>query len=234
MDLLTEHKTSGLIGEERVVELRSALLDTREFLRAETYGQPAPSAAAPAAGLQKPALQPQQPAPASAENVETLRRCNALLAANIHAPLTGRDVEALVEGLESSLAIVKAQGGGVVATVSDPAGQEAPRADAEVDAVPAYAGGIQSVGAALSDMGVGNKPAKFEPEDDSSGDAKGWLDGSLGDYEKGVASKALGYLLKHRGGKGYGRGRVKGREAETMVSLLAEVADIMEGEMVEN
>lgn len=232
MDLLTEHKTSGLVGEKRVAELRSALLDTREFLRAETYGQSAPIAAAPA-GLQQPASQPQQPAHASAENVETLRRCNALLAAHIHAPLTGQDVEALVEGLASSLAIVKAQGGGVTATVSEPASQEAPSADAGVDAVPAYAGGIQSVGAALTDMGVGKKPGEFEPENDS-GAVKGWLGGSLGDYEKGVASKALGYLLKHRGGKGYGRGRVKGREAETMVSLLAEVADIMEDEMVEN
>lgn len=232
MDLLTEHKTSGLIGEERVAELRSALLDTREFLRAETYGRLAPNAAAPAS-VQKPASQPQQPAPASEEDVATLRRCNALLASHIYEPLSGRDVEALVEGLALSLGIVKAQAGGVAATVSEPAWQEMPRADAVVDGVPAYAGGIQSVGEALADMGVGNKPEKFEPENDS-GNEKGWLSGSLGDYEKGVASKALGYLLKHRGGKGYGRGRVKGREAETMVSLLAEVADIMEEEMVEN
>lgn len=234
MDMLTERKESGLMGEAELAEFQSALLDTRESLRAETYGQSAPSAVAPA-GVKQPASQPLQPAPApaSAESEETLRRCNALLAAHIHSPLTGRDVEALVECMASSLAIVKAQGGGAIATVSEPADQAAPRADAAVDAVPAYAGGIQSVGAALTDMGVGDKPQKFEPEDDS-GEAKGWLGGSLGDYEKGVASKALGYLLKHRGGKGYGRGRVKGREAETMVSLLAEVADIMEDEMVEN
>lgn len=239
MDLLTEHKKSGLIGEERVAELRRALLDAREFLRAETYGQLAPAvvqtpavpavSAAPAA----PAAQPQQLASASAKDLDILRRCNALLAAHIYAPLTGQDAAALFECMASSLAIVRAQTGGVTVTAGDPAGQEAPRVDAVVEAVPAHAGGIPSVGSALADMGMGDKPEKFEPESDS-GDSKGWLGGSLGDYEKGVASKALGYLLKHRGGKGYGRGRVKGKEAELMVSTLAEVAEILEEEMIED
>lgn len=87
----------------------------------------------------------------------------------------------------------------------------------------------------MSDMGMDKKPASFMPEagDADGNGAAGWTGGSLGEDGKAIASKALGYLLKHRGGKGYGRGRVKGGEAEAMVAALAEVTEIMQDEMVE-
>lgn len=288
MDLLTEHKTAGLVGEERVSELRSSLVDTREILRAETFGSsgtggavaspvappPAPLPRSPSPPPPPPA-QPQQqqqpPAPAtppppppattpappapprtiSPESAETLRRCSALLQAHVHSSLAGEDLQALVEGLTSSLAIVTGQlvaqiaagssgsGSGSSpqpAGASPPAGSEP--AAASDGAVPAYVGGVQSVGGVLSDMGVGERPESFLPEEEGAsggeeGGAAGWTGGSLREEDKAVATKALGYLLKHRGGKGYGRGRVTGKEAEAMVAALAEVTEIMHDEMVE-
>lgn len=265
MDLLTEHKTTGLIGEKRVSELRSSLVDAREILRAETYGSseggvtvasttppppPGPSSPPPPQEQQQqqqppppPPSQAAVPAPAasaapptpttSPENAETLRRCSALLQAHVHSSLAGQDLQALVEGLAASLTIVTAQvvtgiaGGTGVAP--PPAADQEPAAANGRDAVPEYVAGAQSVGGVLSDMGVGKKPASFTPEE---GDG-GWTGGSLGDDEKAVATKALGYLLKHRGGKGYGRGRVKGAEAEAMVATLAELTEILQEEMVE-
>lgn len=252
MDLLTEHKTAGLVGEERVAELRSALADTRETLRAETYAEaplfapeatPASSSqraarpAPPTEGIQSQA-QAQQPAPISPESEGTLRRCSTLLNAHVHAPLAGGDLLSLRDSLAMSLAVVDLQVGGARAPVAPvpPAPQGPPGTDASETAsgaVPAYVGGMQSVGGVLSDMGVSKKPERFVPENDSGGE-KGWVGGTLGDYEKGVATKALGYLLKHRGGKGYGRGRVKGAEAQKMVAALAELTEILNEEMIED
>lgn len=250
MDLLTEHKTAGLVGEERVAELRDALVDTREALRAETYGQHAPAtttisppaaeAARPApptspaigAERQRLAQPPAQPAPVNADAEDILSRSSILLGAHVHATLMGQDLQSLREGLASSLAIVDAQiaGAGVQS-----AQQQTPPLGEGVGGgvVPESVNGIQSVGEVLSGMGVGKKPESFEPENDSGGE-KGWAGGSLGDYEKSVATKGLGYLLKHRGGKGYGRGRLSGKEAEIMVSTLAELTDILQEEMVDN
>eukprot|EP00752_Nemacystus_decipiens_P002909 g2707.t1 len=287
MDLLTEHKKAGLVGEERVEELRSSLVDAREFLRAETYGAPgaggsvappvtppsppprSPSPPPPPPPQQQQQAQPQAPPPppppqqqqrppapptatTSAEDAETLRRCSALLQAHVHSSLAGEDLQALVKGLTSSLAIVTAQ---VVATIAAAGGvgsgsssselgappaatAPAPNQAAGVAAVPDYVGGVQSIGGVLSDMGVGERPASFLPEDEGGdageeGSTEGWTGGSLGEDEKAVATKALGYLLKHRGGKGYGRGRVKGAEAEAMVATLAELTEILQDEMVE-
>ncbi|CAM9810024.1 unnamed protein product [Scytosiphon promiscuus] len=274
MDLLTEHKTAGLVGEDRVSQLRDSLVDARELLRAETYGgsaagnaavtappptpppPPMPSSPPPPPSPPSPRSPPpprqqqqQQPPPAtsmtaiSPANAETLRRCSALLQAHVHSSLAGGDLQALVEGLTSSLSIVTAQlvagttaagsGGAVGGGGSGQGGAEAAARGGDAE-VPAYVGGVQSVGGVLSDMGVGNKPASFMPEsEEGEGGGGGWTDGSLGKEEKAVATKALGYLLKHRGGKGYGRGRVKGAEAEAMVAALAEVTEIMHDEMVE-
>lgn len=269
MDLLTEHKKAGLVGEDRVDELRSSLVDAREFLRAETYGTPgagstvappvtppsppprSPSPPPPQQQKQQAPQPPQQRPPAprtppapptmatSAEDAETLRRCSALLQAHVHSSLAGEDLKALVEGLASSLTLVTAQvvagiaaGGGSRQGAPPPAA--APEQAAGGAAVPDYVGGVQSVGGVLSDMGVGERPASFMPEDESEdGGTARWTGGSLGEDEKAVATKALGYLLKHRGGKGYGRGRVKGAEAEAMVATLAEVTEILQDEMVE-
>lgn len=280
MDLLTEHKTAGLEGEDRVSELRHSLVDVREALRAETYGRSAaaaaapteatapaatapaaaasstpmpppppppqpPVAAAPSPPSQQQQQQPARPAPpalptTSPEEATTLRRCSALLQAHVHSGLAGQDLQALVKGLASSLTIVTAQvvtGTAAAAAAAGGGASETPPAAAGGDdtGVPAYAGGIQSVGGALSDMGVAKKPASFLPEEgEGEGDGSaGWTGGSLGEEEKAAASKALGYLLKHRGGKGYGRGRVTGAQAEAMVAALAEVTEIMEEEMVE-
>ncbi|CAN0318952.1 unnamed protein product, partial [Ectocarpus sp. 8 AP-2014] len=277
MGLLTEHKTAGLEGEDRVSELRHSLVDAREALRAETYGRStaaaaaptaakAPAATAPAATASSTPMpppppppqprvaaapsppspqqqqQPARPAPpapptTSPEDAATLRRCSALLQAHVHSGLAGQDLQALVEGLASSLTIVTAQVVTGTATAAAAAGGGAsgapPAAGADDTGVPAYAGGIQSVGGALSDMGVAKKPASFLPEEGEGDGSAGWTGGSLGEEEKAAASKALGYLLKHRGGKGYGRGRVTGTQAEAMVAALAEVTEIMEEEMVE-
>lgn len=250
MNLPTEHKTTGLVGEERVAELRDALVDTRETLRAETYGQHAPATTTtspPAAGAARPAgagaptsgaeqqrlvQPPAQPVPISHEAEDTLRRCSALLRAHVHATLMGQDLQSLREGLASSLAIVEAQ---ISGTGAQPAQQAPPpsRVEDVGGVVPESVNGIQSVGEVFSDMGVGKKPESFEPENDSGGE-KGWAGGSLGEYEKSVGTKGLGYLLKHRGGKGYGRGRLNGKEAEMMVSTLAELTDILQEEMVDN
>lgn len=166
----------------------------------------------------------------------------------MHSSLAGEDLQALVEGLASSLTIVTAQvmagiasvgsGGGGGGGGSSQRGAQPPaapeQAAGDAAAVPAYVGGVQSVGGVLSDMGVGERPASFMPENggDDGGGAR-WTGGSLGEGDKAVATKALGYLLKHRGGKGYGRGRVKGAEAEAMVATLAEVTEILQDEMVE-
>ncbi|CAM9826543.1 unnamed protein product [Ectocarpus sp. 12 AP-2014] len=275
MDLLTEHKTAGLEGEDRVSELRRSLVDARETLRAETYGRSVAAAAAPAATAPAatasstpgpppppppqppvaaapsppPPQQQQQPArptpPApptiSPEDAATLRRCSALLQAHVHSGLAGQDLQALVEGLASSLTIVTAQvvtgtaaaAAAAAAAAGGASGAPPAAAGGDDTGVPAYAGGIQSVGGALSDMGVAKKPASFLPEEGEGDGRAGWTGGSLGEEEKAVASKALGYLLKHRGGKGYGRGRVTGAQAEAMVAALAEVTEIMEEEMVE-
>ncbi|CAB1100812.1 unnamed protein product [Ectocarpus sp. CCAP 1310/34] len=269
MDLLTEHKTAGLEGEDRVSELRHSLVDVREALRAETYGRSAAAAAAPTAAtasstpMQPPPPPPPQPPVAAApsppppqqqqqparpaptappttnpEDAATLRRCSALLQAHVHSGLAGQDLQALVEGLASSLTIVTAQvvtGTAAAAAAAGGSASGAPPAPAGGDStgVPAYAGGIQSVGGALSDMGVAKKPASFLPEEGEGDGSAGWTGGSLGEEEKAVAWKALGYLLKHRGGKGYGRGRVTGAQAEAMVAALAEVTEIMEEEMVD-
>ncbi|CAN0181010.1 unnamed protein product, partial [Ectocarpus fasciculatus] len=266
MDLLTEHKTAGLEGEDRVAELRHSLVDAREALRAETYGRSAAAAAAPTAAAASAATaqstpmpppppppavapsppppqqqqQPARPAPpattpapptTSPEDAATLRRCSALLQAHVHSGLAGQDLQALVEGLASSLTIVTAQV--VTGTAGGGASAAPPAAGGDDTGVPAYAGGIQSVGGVLSDMGVAKKPASFLPETGEGDGSAGWTGGSLGEEEKAAASKALGYLLKHRGGKGYGRGRVTGAQAEAMVAALAEVTEIMEEEMVE-
>ncbi|CBJ33292.1 hypothetical protein Esi_0455_0006 [Ectocarpus siliculosus] len=266
MDLLTEHKTAGLEGEDRVSELRHSLVDAREALRAETYGRSAAAAAAPTAAtvsskpMPPPPPPPPQPAAAAApsppspqqqqqsappappttspEDAAILRRCSALLQAHVHSGLAGQDLQALVEGLASSLTIVTAQvvtGTAAAAAAAGGGASGAPPAAAGGDdtGVPAYAGGIQSVGGALSDMGVAKKPASFLPEEGEGDGSAGWTGGSLGEEEKAAASKALGYLLKHRGGKGYGRGKMTGAQAEAMVAALAEVTEIMEEEMVE-
>lgn len=276
MDLLTEHKTTGLRSEAHVTELRNALVDAMEALRMETYGGSPPSpitraaATLPVAAPREPVVAPpagalpalaqstQQAAAASGNDKETLRRCSALLAAHVHSSLSGNDIMVLREALIASLTILEHQidhGALFEDAWSVSRDSAAPsRSDAEsprgtesnAEPVPASLGGIQSVGAILSDMGVGKKPAKFEPETDSpptaaglkgapAGDGQGkrWTDGSLGAFEKGVATKGLGYLLKHRGGKGYGRGRVKGLEAEDMVAILAELTEILHDEMVE-
>eukprot|EP00903_Cladosiphon_okamuranus_P007760 g7516.t1 len=272
MDLLTEHTKAGLVGEERVEELRSSLSDAREFLRAETYGAPGSGAAvtplvtppSPPPGSPTPPPPPPQqqqqqqrlpatrtapaaPSPPTAtatsgQDAETLRRCSALLQAHVHSSLAGEDLQALVEGLTSSLAIVTAQVvAGITAAGGSGSGSNSsrqgtpPPAAPERAAVPDYVGGAQSVGGVLSDMGVAEKPASFMPEEDGGedGGTAGWTGGSLSEDEKAVATKALGYLLKHRGGKGYGRGRVKGAEAEAMVAALAEVTEILQDEMVE-
>lgn len=131
-------------------------------------------------------------------------------------------------------------------------GESAPPSVDDVPPVPASIGGIQSVGGVLSDMGVGHRPTSFEEETaptapppaaparmsaapvDMQTKGRGWTDGSLGEYEKSVATRGLGYLLKHRGGTGYGRGRVKDMEAENMIVTLAELTEILHDEMVEN
>lgn len=237
MDLLTQHKTAGLVGEERVAELRKALAETREFLRVETYDQSAPVSSVQTAvqptstEIQQYSSEPEGAVPINEADQDSLRRCSALLKAHVHSALTGDDLDALREGLASSLAIVQTQGGGQV-NAKVVAQESVPAVEMVNEPVPKYVGGIQSVGGVLSDMSVGKKPERFEPENDSGG-KKGWTGGSFGAYEKGVATKALGYLLKHRGGKGYGRGRVKGAEADTMVSTLAELTEIMHEEMVE-
>lgn len=242
MDLLTEHKTAGIVGEDRVAALRSALVATRDILRAETYGESAPSDATLAV---PPAVRPvsvsipqpaSEPAPTvSSEDQEALRRCSALLRAHVHTPLEGEDLDALRDGLASSLRIVDIQAGGssIADSESYSAIREPVSAEGGPEAVPPSVGGIQSVGGVLAGMEVSKRPERFEPESKSD-EETGWTDGSLADYEKGVATKALGYLLKHRGGKGYGRGRVKGADADLLVSLLAEVTEIMQEEMVEN
>lgn len=277
MNLLTEHKISGLAGEDRVAELRDALVDTREILRTETYGGSAPIAPpqvavappTPPAAIRPDVTTTVKPADATvavnANDMETLRRCNALLRAHIHSSLEGEDLVALREGLADSLQILERRlNDGVGSrsnsnTVGDAtlASSNSPRhspplspaarrvEDEEDEPVPSYVGGIQSIGGVLSDMEVGKRPEKFEPENgtpppgDAVGAAEtrekktGWVDGSLGKYERDVATKALGYLLKHRGGKGYGRGRVKGEEAENMICALAEMTEILHDEMVE-
>lgn len=61
MNVLTEHKTTGLAGENQLAGLRSTLAETREVLRAEAYGTSAPASAtsaAPPAVRQAPASLP--------------------------------------------------------------------------------------------------------------------------------------------------------------------------------
>lgn len=297
MDLLTEHKTAGLVGEARVAELRDALVDSREALRTETYGGSPPpvtatappiAAAAPPSATREQApaakVTPARPAAGAAAvgtaargggDKDTFRRCSALVQAHAHSSLSGNELMTLREVLIATLRIVENQidNGGlfedawsvgndsapaVPAPADDiserPSGRSAPQAtppsDDDAPIVPASVGGIQSVGGVLSDMGVGNRPTRFEPEaspspppavparmsaapGDPQAKGKGWTDGSLGEYEKSVATKGLGYLLKHRGGTGYGRGRVKGIEAENMIVALAELTEILHDEMVE-
>lgn len=256
MDLLTEHKTVGLVGEDRVAELRKALVETRDSLRDEMRGEKAvPWRAAPMPTkppIDRPrAPQPLRPTTASArqeapkaeapptplteEDKETLRRCSILVLAHEHSSLTGQDLVALREALTSCLKIVEVQlGGGANASTGEAREEPNQRAqEAESEAVPDSVGGVRSIGGIFSEMSASMKPDSFQPENDSSGQ-KGWTSGNLGEYEKRVGTKALGYLLKHRGGKGYGRGRVKGAEAEDMVSTLAELIEILQEEMVED
>lgn len=289
MDLLTQHKTAGITGEEKLQELRDALTETREILRSEAYGgsPPPTTTAAPVTPAASRPVTPQRASPAAAAAApsppaaaaspkaspgsapegaakDIFRRCSALVQAHAHSSLSGNDLMALREHLGAALRIVEVQidNGGLFEDAwsvgGDPSTEPAAPAAAESasppppDAssvqqppVPASAGGIPSVGGVLQDMGVGSRPATFEPESgEASVDArlgpapreesKGWTDGSLGDYEKKVATKALGYLLKHKGGKGYGRGRCKGIEAENLVATLAELTEILHDEMVEN
>lgn len=274
MDLLTEHKTSGLVGGERVGELRKALIDAKEALKAETYGRSTPFAAPQESYIKEPQQAVQRASPTlssgipltgpqasatathSAIELDIFKRCNALLAAHIHSSVAGKDLEALREGLVASLRIVNTHLGDVnppdsaspavasspnTYTVSRDEQQEERLADNSEEGFPMPVGveGMHTVGSVLSEMGMDRKPEKFEPEDESSAastmpkETKNWVDVSLGGYEKGIATKALGYLLKHRGGKGYGRGRVKGVEAESMISTLAELIEILQEEMVE-
>ena len=257
MDLLTEHKTKGLVGEEKVAKLRRALVGTRDALRAEMREQPAPwkdaqmsvpPPIAPPSAPQPPRLSlasahqhayqaaAAPPTSLTPDDRDTLRRCSVLLQAHAHSGLSGRDLVALREGLASSLEIVEGRVGGGVSADSGTNGggrESVPPSESEMEAVPASVGGIQSVGGILTEMGVSRKPDAFQPDNNSGGKGE-WTGGSLGEYEKGVGTKALGYLLKHRGGKGYGRGRVKGAQAEEMVSTLAELTEIFQEEMVED
>lgn len=262
MDLLTEHKTVGLVGEERVRELREALAGARAVLRSETsetYGLStvATPASSPPLGTQTTAGQATAAAAAPAApagrepspgDLDTLRRCNALLAAHVHSGVTGKTLEDLRDSLAESIRIVDAQIG-YDRPGGPPAGSGASRASQAVEPagrggaapgndgpIPGSVNGMHSVGSVISEMGIGKEPASFEPEGDlppaTSGSGR-WVEEGLGEDEKRVATRALGYLLKHRGGKGYGRGRVRGAEAESMISALAEVTEILQEEMVE-
>lgn len=263
MDLLTEHKVRGIVGEERVAELRSALHTARELLCAETYGHSVPSTASsgdldraephltPLSPEETSPVPPTKPAvesrAMSQEDEDVLRRCSALLRAHVHGSLTGPDLMALRDGLAASLAAVESQldpsGAGSGGSLRP--GAVAPRTSVEQgtsqasspaeDEASSTIGGLQSVGGVLSEMGVGDRPPEFQPEmsEEPTNTKQGWTSGSLSGSDQAVATKALGYLLKHRGGKGYGRGRVNGAEAESMVSTLAELTEILHEEVVE-
>lgn len=226
---------------------------------------PAAATPSPLAAAAAPRASPGSAPQGAAKDI--FRRCSGLVQAHAHSSLSGNDLMALREHLGAALKIVEVQidNGGLFEDAwsvggdhtTEPAAPAAPAAaepatppppdvsSVQQPPVPASAGGIPSVGGVLQEMGVGNRPATFEPETaEASPDArlgpaprdksKGWTDGSLGDYEKKIATKGLGYLLKHKGGKGYGRGRCKGIEAENLVATLAELTEIFHDEMVED
>ncbi|CAM9666393.1 unnamed protein product, partial [Discosporangium mesarthrocarpum] len=241
MDLLKERQSGNLVSESKVAQLRESLVDVRDALRSETYGPGSrsqrcspepPVPATPPVVAAAPAMAKPLGPGIDADEKDTLRRCSALLRADIHGSLTGKDLVALRDSLALSLECISERLRGGKGEVAGPASSPLVAVAAEEMAAPHSDGldhpvaGMQSVAGIISDMGLDCPPAKFEPEV-ASGGAKRWVSTELGEEQRKLSSKALGYLVKHKGGKGYGRGRLRGDEAEDMVCTLAELTEML-------
>ncbi|CAM9139095.1 unnamed protein product [Choristocarpus tenellus] len=263
MNLLSERQSGNLIGQEKVAELRRALVDAREALRTEARGAgiqtteftppiprttvPEVTAAVPPPVAPKPETVYRQAIP-EGDSKDVLRRCSALLRAHIHGSLTGNDLVTLRNLLTDSLKAIslEAEGGGeqpsdTIGKNSDLENMDDAEGDCiSPDVVDRPTEGMQSVGGIIRDMGLGNAPEKFEPDsketyqkpehEQDEERPKHWVSEGLSAEQKRLATRGLGYLLKHRGGAGYGRGRVKGVEAENMVCALAELTETLAAE----
>ncbi|CAM9273816.1 unnamed protein product [Chrysoparadoxa australica] len=230
MDLLTQNVQIGLQQEDRQ-ELSGALMALRDGLRHETMGPgyvpptpapvaavatpppPAPVAPAPVARAPAAPAFPTVAASAAADDDEPFRRANALLMGHLSGGLHGPDLLLLKESLAACLEALGEVPGGQQPTSAASAFASTtmvtPEPEPPTAAAPSNLGGMQSVGSVANEMGLGAaSPEEF----------------------RATMNKALGYLLKHKGGPGYGAGRLKQREAEIMVEALTKVISLLRAE----
>ncbi|CAM9259113.1 unnamed protein product [Phaeothamnion confervicola] len=84
--------------------------------------------------------------------------------------------------------------------------------------------GMQSVGAVLNEMGFKGDGGDDGAENSASPFGAG---GARQQEFRAAAQKALGYLIKHRGGAGWGRGRLRDPEVAEMEAAISEVRGLM-------
>lgn len=59
-----------------------------------------------------------------------------------------------------------------------------------------------------------------------------WVQADTSQELRSIGTKTLGLLTKHRGGKGWGKGRLQGSESESLVQILEKLVQILEDESV--
>jgi hypothetical protein len=245
---------TGRVPEEEIGAMEAALTAARAMLEKDTLaaygpaGSAAPVAPPPrAAPVPVPVAAPapvkaafiappvQAPAPAPAPAPRKIPQAASGLAAAAASPAAAAENVPIAVGLDQFLSEPKkmdveelsALRDGLIQVLGMLAGEIASRPPAPVGA--AAAGGA-AVAASASD--APNLPAKATLEEAtqriaSSMTSSGGQGGSDATRE---AKLALGLLLKHRGGPGFGHGRLDGRDLQMLEEKLRSVASTLEKE----